>query len=183
MPFPLLHTTLHFLPELVSPVERFLLYGQNYRPQVLVIGEVIPVFSAVKVLLVRLLFDASKLETLILLPLFLDGRLLPGQRRIVVVLVVLVQIVATPFLPARYQTVLLRPVGVVLLVALLDLVIRLGLIPDRVRGDLLSRTLDPVARCRDEVVRELLAELIWKLKTEFFWVGKITLIKYLAVTT
>lgn len=57
---------------------------------------------------------------------------------------------------------LVGPVRPVLLVALLEVVVRLALVPYRVRGDLLSRALDPVPGGRYEVVGELLAELIWK---------------------
>jgi len=53
-----------------------------------------------------------------------------------------------------------RPFLVLLL--LVDVMLRFALVPDRVRRDFLSRTLNPVARRRDQVVRKLFAEFVCK---------------------
>ena len=64
------------LPELVSPVDVLLLETEYHRSEVLVVGEVVPVLAAVKVLLMRLLLHRGQPELAVLLPLLLDRGLL-----------------------------------------------------------------------------------------------------------
>lgn len=59
--------------ELIPVVERFLLDTEYHRSQILIICEIIPMFRAIEVFLVGLLFDRGKFEALIFLPLFFDG--------------------------------------------------------------------------------------------------------------
>jgi len=144
-------------PELVPAVERLLLDAEYHRSQILVVGKVVPVLRAVKVLLVGLLLDRGELEALILLPLLLDDRLLP--RHIVRIDLVLLEQAEAVVLPFQYRRTLLQR----LLLHLLGIgrvTIALALVPDRVRGDLLPRALDPIARRRYQVVREFLAKFI-----------------------
>jgi len=144
-------------PELVPAVERLLLDAEYHRSQILVVGKVVPVLRAVKVLLVGLLLDRRELEALILLPLLLDDRLLP--RHIVRIDLVLLEQAEAVVLPFQYRRTLLHR----LLLHLLGIgrvTIALALVPDRVRRDLLPRALDPIARRRYQVVREFLAKFI-----------------------
>ena len=64
-------------PELVPAVDVLLLEAEDDRPQVLVVGEVVPVFRPVKILLVGFLLHRSQPERSVLLPMLLDRRLLP----------------------------------------------------------------------------------------------------------
>lgn len=84
-------------PELIPAVEQFLLDTEYHRSQILVVREIVPMLRAVEIFLVRLLFDRGKLEALILLPLFLDGGLLP--RHIVRIDLVLLEQAKTIVLP------------------------------------------------------------------------------------
>lgn len=72
----LILTRVRVVPELISAVGGLLLEGEDHRPKVLVLREVIPVLRAVEVLLVRLLLDAGELELPRALVLLLDTRLL-----------------------------------------------------------------------------------------------------------
>lgn len=64
---------------MIASVDRFLLDREDDRPEVLVVGEVVPVLGPVEVLLVRLLLDGGKFETLLLLPLLLDRCLFSAE--------------------------------------------------------------------------------------------------------
>lgn len=60
----------------------------------------------------------------------------------------------------RLLELLLQLLGLLLDVG--DLAVALALVVDRVGRDLLARALDPVARRRQQVVRVLIAEFVWK---------------------
>lgn len=122
-------------PELISTIQCLLLDTQYHWTEVLVVREVIPMFRAIEILLVSFLLDRGQLESLVLLPLLLDRSLLSGH------------IVVVRFLLNLGQ----------LCVSCLS---ALTLVPDGVRSDLLSGALDPVARCRHQVVWELVAEFV-----------------------
>lgn len=122
--------------ELISAIQCFLLDTQYHRAKILVVGKIIPMLSPVEIFFIGLLFDRGQLESLILFPLFLDRGLLPGHFVGIRLLLNLNQ-----FSISRFSA--------------------LALVPDRVRSDLLSRALDPVTRCRYQIVRELVAELIY----------------------
>lgn len=124
-------------PKLISSIQRFLFDAEYHRAQILVLGEVIPVFSSVEVFLVGFLFDRGELESLILFPLFFDGSFL--SRQLVGVRFVLI---FGQFCVRRIST--------------------LALVPNRICGDLLSGTLDPVSRCGHQVVRELVTKFVCK---------------------
>ena len=65
--------------ELISTVDVLLFKTENDRTEVFVVGEVVPVFGAVKVLLVSLLLDRGQPELAELLPgLFNRGLFSPG---------------------------------------------------------------------------------------------------------
>lgn len=118
--------------ELVSAVERLLLDAEYHRPEILVVREVIPMLRAVEVLLVGLLLDRGELKALILLPLLLDGGLLPRHIvRVDLVFLEQAEAVILPFQHRRRLRLLLRVLGIG------SLAIALGLVPDRVRRDLL----------------------------------------------
>lgn len=136
----------HENSELIPTVQCFLLDAKYYGAKIVIVGEIIPMLSSIEIFLVRLLFDRGQLESLVLLPLLFDRGLLSGHFVGVRLLLDLGQ-----FCVGRFSA--------------------LALIPDRVRGDLLSGALDPVARCRYQVVRELVAEFIyWKKKYNIiFW--------------
>lgn len=129
----------HENSELIPTVQCFLLDAKYYGAKIVIVGEIIPMLSSIEIFLVRLLFDRGQLESLVLLPLLLDRGLLSGHFVGVRLLLDLGQ-----FCVGRFSA--------------------LALIPDRVRGDLLSGALDPVARCRYQVVRELVAEFIYGKK-------------------
>lgn len=129
----------HENSELIPTVQCFLLDAKYYGAKIVIVGEIIPMLSSIEIFLVRLLFDRGQLESLVLLPLLFDRGLLSGHFVGVRLLLDLGQ-----FCVGRFSA--------------------LALIPDRVRGDLLSGALDPVARCRYQVVRELVAEFIYGKK-------------------
>lgn len=149
----------HQDPELVPAVERLLLDAEYHRPEILVVREVVPVLRAVEILLVGLLLDRGELEALILLPLLLDGGLLPRHVVRVERLVLLEQAEAVIF-PLQHQRALLHRLLLHLL-GIGGVAIALALVPDRVRRDLLPRAFDPVAGRGYQIVRELLTELIY----------------------
>lgn len=128
-------------PKLITSIECLLFDTEYNRAKIFVVGEIIPMFRSVKVLLIRFLFDRCQFETLILFPLFLDRRFLfryvvrlkfsfLGQGKLIV----------------------------------LDF-IRIYTIPDtsfvaKISSDLLPRTFDPITRRWYKVVRILLTEFI-----------------------
>ena len=164
---------------MVPSVESFLFDAEYDWSQVLVVGEVVPVLRAVEILFVRLLLDGGELEALIFLPLVLDGRLL--VRRLVVE-VGGRRVLALQSLVAAAGVATVAPLGtlaalrvaeaavhgplaaaartLLVLLLLVDVVLRLALVPDRVRRDFLARALDPVARGRDQVVWKFFAKFI-----------------------
>lgn len=145
-------------PELIPVVERFLLDTEYHRSQIFIIREIVPMFRAVEVFLVGLLFDRSKFEALIFLPLFLDGGFL--SRHIIRINLVLFEQAETVVLSLQHRRTLLHRLFFRLL-RIGSFAIALALVPDRVRCDLLPRTFDPVARRWYQVVRKLLTEFIY----------------------
>lgn len=146
--------------KLLSPLEILLLDAEYHRAKILVVGEVIPMLGAIEVLLVRLLLHRRQLEALILLPLLLNGRFL--ARHLVHVLVLLHEAVLRSLLLRLDHQLLVRLLEIQRLLGIGALAIALALVVDRVRLDLLTRALDPVARRGYEVVRKLFAEFICK---------------------
>ena len=63
--------------ELIPAVDVLLLEAEDDGSEVVVVGEVVPVLGAVEILLIRCLDHAGQLETSVLVPMFLDDRLLP----------------------------------------------------------------------------------------------------------
>lgn len=60
---------------MIAAVDNLLLEAEHDRPEVFVVGEVVPVLGAVEVALVRLLLDRRQLEGARPVELLLDGRL------------------------------------------------------------------------------------------------------------
>lgn len=64
-------------PELIASVDDFLFETEHNRTEIFIVGEVVPVFGAVEISLVRLLFDRRQLERAGPVELLLYGRLSP----------------------------------------------------------------------------------------------------------
>ena len=67
------------IPELIASVDDLLFEAEHNGAEIFVVGEVVPVFGAVKVSLVRLLFHRRQFERSTPLELLLNGRLPPVQ--------------------------------------------------------------------------------------------------------
>lgn len=67
--------------ELVTPIEGLLFDGEDDWTQVLVAGKVVPVFGAIEVLLVCLLFHGDQFKGALLVPLLLNGCLFTGTTK------------------------------------------------------------------------------------------------------
>ena len=61
--------------KLIATIDVLLLETENHWTQVIVIGEIIPVFSAVKILFIRGLNHARQLEAAVFTPVLLDDGL------------------------------------------------------------------------------------------------------------
>ena len=141
-------------PELISAIDWLLLDAQYHWTEILVVGKIIPMFRAIKIFLISLLLDGRQLESLILLPLFFNGSFFSWY-------VVGVNFVL--FEETKILTLLHLHLYLLMLIGLLGirrLSIALTLVPNCVRRYLLSRTLDPVTRCWNQMMWKLLAEFI-----------------------
>lgn len=130
----------HKNSKLIPAINSFLFDAEDDWAKIFVISKIIPVFGSIEILFVGLLFDRCQLESLILLPLFLDGGFLPRN----VISIDFVFFEETKVLSLFKLFLLLFS-----LFCICDIAVTFALIPYRVCCDLLPGAFNPISRCGD----------------------------------